>query len=495
METVGVYLKRERQSKNLSLREVARLTKISVLYLDCIEKDDYEKIPKGPYVKGYISSYSRMIGVDTDQALKLYESANEKKSLADLPPQPVTPPLKGWRASVATAIAAFRDWLDQRKKRKQNASPQGFATGTLSHPPPSLLDKKITSIDTARPAETSRPATNDEAGNRKSSVLIPFKQFTQPAQASHAIDNESGPIDKTDWISSAATIISIYQKIIDLLKVVGLGVKSLFLGAATKHRMLLPSRNVLVTLTVLLMGVTVLVFCGIGVYHVFFFDKQAPPMTAETTVATGKDSTAAPSSPTIVTDNDSTAAPSSPSQSTMPHKTSRLKKPSLPMPAVTIVAPSPPPERPTLADQQSGPSQHTSDQSSRLPKPTQTQETAAITETEATQPADINVKLLKATICSAIKDRMPNSISTVYPLSVNVYVWSHIQAEQYPTTIWHLYYHEGQIVNRVELDVRAPFWRTWSYKRIDKDHYDGHWRVDITTADHKLLRRLYFEIN
>jgi cytoskeleton protein RodZ len=78
METVGVYLKRERESKNLSLGEVSRLTKISELYLDYIEKDEFEKLPQGPYAKGYIASYSRLIGGNVDEAISLYEALTIK---------------------------------------------------------------------------------------------------------------------------------------------------------------------------------------------------------------------------------------------------------------------------------------------------------------------------------------------------------------------------------------------------------------------------------
>ena len=55
MESVGGYLKKKREAKAISLSEVARLTKISKFYLDYIEKDEFEKLPQGPYIKGYIS--------------------------------------------------------------------------------------------------------------------------------------------------------------------------------------------------------------------------------------------------------------------------------------------------------------------------------------------------------------------------------------------------------------------------------------------------------
>ncbi|MDP4857250.1 MAG: helix-turn-helix domain-containing protein, partial [Desulfobacterales bacterium] len=78
MQTVGNYLRQEREAKNISLGEVAQLTKISEFYLDFLEKDDYEKLPQGPYIKGYISSYARLIGSNADEAIKLYNSLQEQ---------------------------------------------------------------------------------------------------------------------------------------------------------------------------------------------------------------------------------------------------------------------------------------------------------------------------------------------------------------------------------------------------------------------------------
>ena len=74
MQTLGVYLKNGREAQNISLSDVADYTKISKIYLDCLENDEYTKIPAKPYVKGYISSYASCVGIDEHEALKLYHS-------------------------------------------------------------------------------------------------------------------------------------------------------------------------------------------------------------------------------------------------------------------------------------------------------------------------------------------------------------------------------------------------------------------------------------
>jgi cytoskeletal protein RodZ len=74
MQTIGNYLKSGREARNIGLSEVARSTKISKWYLDCLEKDEFDKIPGGPYIKGYIASYASFIGIEEDEILKRYDS-------------------------------------------------------------------------------------------------------------------------------------------------------------------------------------------------------------------------------------------------------------------------------------------------------------------------------------------------------------------------------------------------------------------------------------
>ena len=78
MQTVGHYLKQERETKKISLDEVFRTTRIPIRFLHCIEQDDFEKMPGDPYNKGYISSYAAFVGVDKNEALNLYDALRLK---------------------------------------------------------------------------------------------------------------------------------------------------------------------------------------------------------------------------------------------------------------------------------------------------------------------------------------------------------------------------------------------------------------------------------
>ncbi len=90
MQTIAHYLKSEREARDISLGEVSRWTKVSKHYLDWLEKDDYEKIPEGPYIKGYISSYAAYIGISTDEALKRFDSSQGDRNITNEMPYEIS---------------------------------------------------------------------------------------------------------------------------------------------------------------------------------------------------------------------------------------------------------------------------------------------------------------------------------------------------------------------------------------------------------------------
>lgn len=153
---------------------------------------------------------------------------------------------------------------------------------------------------------------------------------------------------------------------------------------------------------------------------------------------------------------------------------------------------SAPPSNSTLVAETAAASRPATGQENRVP-PNKTQ--MAVNPSPGSATAIVHLKVLKASICSAINDRMPAGTGTSFPPTVQrVYVWNQIEAKQIPSKIRHIYYFKGQKISDVTLDIRSPNWRTWSYKRISNIRYRGQWRVDIATAGGKVLRRLYFQI-
>jgi cytoskeletal protein RodZ len=73
MENPGEYLKREREQRGVPLNEISARTRVPMKYLLAIEADDFDSLPSATFVKGFIRSYCKHLGLDDTDALLRYE--------------------------------------------------------------------------------------------------------------------------------------------------------------------------------------------------------------------------------------------------------------------------------------------------------------------------------------------------------------------------------------------------------------------------------------
>jgi len=335
MQTFGEYLKREREARKVSLREVAHLTNITERYLDFIEKDDYAKIPEGPYIRGYISSYATAIGINTHEALDRFDS-------------------------LCREINKDKDIQQEMSQDKIRHKPKAFS------------------------------------------------------------------LNKGKW---------------------------------------------------LLLCSTILVLLTFGVYHLLSQDEkksfvvtnlQGPEGEGwQTTLAMKSEDNVPP-----LTMNDHSMSSSKPErlQKNVEHHSSdqivlkkklgvqRRKTPKLTGPSLGVAS-----------GEQTG---------------------------DARSDHEKTIEVLKAAVCTDVKDKKPSGENDSFQWSMDrIYIWNLIKSESHLSSIRHIYYFKGQKVSDIVLDIRPPLWRTWSYKALLEKRFIGPWRVDITSADGKLLQRVHFEVS
>ena len=70
--TLGEKLKQAREARGISISEVAEQTRISPLYIESIENDNYKPLPGGIFNKGFVKSYAKFVGIDDQEALQDY---------------------------------------------------------------------------------------------------------------------------------------------------------------------------------------------------------------------------------------------------------------------------------------------------------------------------------------------------------------------------------------------------------------------------------------
>ena len=71
---IGEKLKEARQTKNISLKQVEKETKIRKKYLKALEDENFERIHGDIYIKGFIRNYGEYLDLN---AQKLVEEYNE----------------------------------------------------------------------------------------------------------------------------------------------------------------------------------------------------------------------------------------------------------------------------------------------------------------------------------------------------------------------------------------------------------------------------------
>lgn len=112
---IGARLRRAREQRGLSLRDLANRTKLTMIALRAIERNDFGTLPGGLFPKAYIRMLAGELGLDASELAREYVEQFETEIV------PTPPPRQGW-------FAGFRDrylsaslapaWLAPRQKSK-----------------------------------------------------------------------------------------------------------------------------------------------------------------------------------------------------------------------------------------------------------------------------------------------------------------------------------------------------------------------------------------
>jgi len=75
LASFGEELRREREIRGISLKEIADATKISKRFLEAIERNDHRTLPAPVFTRGFIREYSRYLGLNCDEIVNRYNFA------------------------------------------------------------------------------------------------------------------------------------------------------------------------------------------------------------------------------------------------------------------------------------------------------------------------------------------------------------------------------------------------------------------------------------
>jgi len=75
MPAFGENLRREREMRGVSLEEISSATKISLRFLEAIEREDFTKLPGGIFSRSFIRTYARYLGLDEERVVAEFQLA------------------------------------------------------------------------------------------------------------------------------------------------------------------------------------------------------------------------------------------------------------------------------------------------------------------------------------------------------------------------------------------------------------------------------------
>ena len=95
LASFGEDLRREREIRGISLKEIADATKISKRFLEALERNDHRTLPAPVFTRGFVREYSRYVGLNAEDMVNRYNFAAANDDRIEKPPQvekyPVTP--------------------------------------------------------------------------------------------------------------------------------------------------------------------------------------------------------------------------------------------------------------------------------------------------------------------------------------------------------------------------------------------------------------------
>ena len=165
MESIGEFFKQVRETKGLTVDEVASKTRIRTDFVKALEEGNFAKLPDQVFARGFVRSYARSLGLDEEDAIHrfiqsagaFYEKQDERE-----------------RLKVRQA--------EEERKRQANRKAVAIAIGIAILTLVVLLSREQSSLLVRRaPSEPSAAAPKRSAAPESTAQPVPAKTETESA--------------------------------------------------------------------------------------------------------------------------------------------------------------------------------------------------------------------------------------------------------------------------------------------------------------------------
>jgi cytoskeleton protein RodZ len=170
LASFGDELRREREIRGISLKEISDATKISKRFLEALERNDHKTLPAPVFTRGFVREYARYVGLNAEDMVNRYNFAAANDDRIEKPPQvakypetpvrditPKPPAKRGIPPSyarfntnalivvlIAAALAGVAYWAVHEKRKRDAAEAAAtvnipVTTRAAATPPPPLV--------------------------------------------------------------------------------------------------------------------------------------------------------------------------------------------------------------------------------------------------------------------------------------------------------------------------------------------------------------------
>ena len=86
LASFGEELRKEREIRGISLKEISDATKISKRFLDALERNDHKTLPAPVFTRGFVREYARYVGLNAEEMVNRYNFAASNDDRIEKPP-------------------------------------------------------------------------------------------------------------------------------------------------------------------------------------------------------------------------------------------------------------------------------------------------------------------------------------------------------------------------------------------------------------------------
>ncbi len=191
----GEALRKGRETAGLSQQQVAQELRLKPDVVGALERNDYDSLPESAYIKGYLRTYARLVGLDAERLIAAFDALGRPEPEWDIAHPPVmnAPPRKGVHLVTTAVIAAllilFSVWLlsrndDEPTLAERPTTPGASGVAQTAEPGPGERPEE-TSVTLGGPGEES-PLSSMESAPATTEIAtlegeLPAEELAVPA--------------------------------------------------------------------------------------------------------------------------------------------------------------------------------------------------------------------------------------------------------------------------------------------------------------------------